>query len=963
VHTFEQALAVLPPALQAEVVTHWQHFSDAAARDGVSLTIAPWAALVRVWATSEFVARSCSREPQLFQQLLDSDELTATEPAKASHCAHRLAAQLADVADEPTLMTVLRRFRRWEMVRIAWRDLVGLASLSETLSALTGLADILLEAALDKIYAWHCQRFGVPQDDQGNAQQLVVLGMGKLGGGELNFSSDIDLMFTFPRKGHTDTRRGMSNEDFFRRLGQNLIKVLHEPTADGFVFRIDMRLRPFGESGPLVMHFDAFEEYYQNHGRDWERYAMIKARVCAGDHAAGEELLERLRPFIYRRYLDYSAFESLRTMKAMISREVERKSMCRNVKLGPGGIREIEFIGQAFQLIYGGREPALRQRSLLSVLDYLAAGGRLPATAVDALNQAYDFLRRVENRLQAWSDQQTHNLPSDAIAKLRLAWSMGFADWESFKQALLQHTDCVSAQFAQVFAAAPEQSTSTELDFASLWSEVPNEDNVVAYLAARNFVEPAEVWRKLQHFQSGLTYRSLSQRGRERLDKLMPLVLEAVTAVAEPTVTLERLIQLLETIARRSVYLSLLFEKPQALAQLIKLCAASVWIARHLTRHPLLLDELLDPVTLYHPPERSGLGLELQRYLEQVPADDEEQVIDALRHFQQTQMLRVAAADVSDAIPLMVVSDHLTEIAEVLLRKVLELAWADLLPRFGVPICTEDGQQREAHFAIIAYGKLGGIELNYGSDLDLVFLHDSAGQQQHTNGQRSIENAAFFAKLVKRIIHWVTTRTAAGELYEVDTRLRPSGRAGLLVSSLDAFIEYQQHQAWTWEHQALVRARVVAGSTALAEQFEAIRRDVLSRERDPIQLRREVREMRERMREELGSQESGAFHLKQDPGGIADIEFMVQYAVLAHAHRYPALLAYTDNIRQLDGLEEYGILSVTDATLLRDAYRDLRRHIHRLTLQEQPNLVPLAAVQSQREAVVRIWRQLMEETQ
>jgi len=959
VHTFEQALAELPPALQTDVATHWQHFSEAAAHDGVALTTAPWPALVKVWATSEFVARTCSREPQLFQQVLASDELTAPEPT-VSHSAHRLATELADVADEQTLMVVLRRFRRWEMVRIAWRDLVGLAPLAETLAALSGLADTVLEAALEKIYAWHCQRFGVPQDAQGNAQQLVVLGMGKLGGGELNFSSDIDLIFTFPSKGHTDTRRSMSNEDFFRRLGQNLIKVLHEPTADGFVFRIDMRLRPFGESGPLVMHFDAFEEYYQNHGRDWERYAMIKARVCAGDHAAGESLLERLRPFTYRRYLDYSAFESLRTMKALISRQVERKSMRHNVKLGPGGIREIEFIGQAFQLIYGGREPALQQRDLLPVLDHLATSRRLPSQAIDDLKSAYAFLRRVENRLQAWADQQTHNLPIDATAQLRLAWSMGFTDWESFEQVLLQHTDRVSAQFAQVFAAAPAQSANT--DFASLWSGATSEESAVAYLAERNFAEPAQVWRKLQHLQGGLTYRSLSQRGRERLDQLMPLVLEAVTAVHDPDATLERLIQLLETVARRSVYLSLLFEKPQALTQLVKLCASSSWIARHLTRHPLLLDELLDPVTLYHPPERSGLGSALQHHLEQVPADDEEQILDALRHFQQTQVLRVAAADVSDAMPLMVVSDHLTEIAEVLLREVLELAWADLLPRFGAPLCTVDGQQREAHFAIVAYGKLGGIELNYGSDLDLVFLHDSAGQQQSTSGPRSIENAAFFAKLVKRIIHWITTRTAAGELYEVDTRLRPSGRAGLLVSSLDAFIEYQQHQAWTWEHQALVRARVVAGSNVLAEQFAAIRRNVLSRERNPIELCREVREMRERMREELGSQETNAFHLKQDPGGIADIEFMVQYAVLANAHRYPALLTYTDNIRQLDGLEQYGILSVADATVLRDAYRGLRRHIHRLTLQEQPSLVPLDAVQCHREAVVRIWRQLMEET-
>ncbi len=957
---FEHAVARLPRPLQEEVVARWLEFVSAAERAGVPLPVEPalLEQLVRVWAGSDFVARSCSRDPGMLKQLSESNDLASGYPA--GDYARRLAEWLAEVADEDLMGVALRRFRRREMVRIAWRDLAGLAPLAATLADLSELADTALECTLQKLYEWQCQRLGVPRDAQGQAQQLVVLGMGKLGGRELNYSSDIDLIFAFPSNGETDGRRSLSNEEFFRRLGQRLIKLLHEATAEGFVFRVDMRLRPFGDAGPLVVTADALVDYYQNHGREWERYAMIKARVSAGDRVVGEWLLARLRPFVYRRYLDYGAFESLRTMKAMIAKQVERKGLRRNIKLGPGGIREIEFIGQVFQLIYGGREPGLREPGILRVLEYLATSERLPALAVQDLKQAYEFLRRAENRLQAWADQQTHTLPEDELAKLRLAYTMGFADWSAFVAALLRHTSVVATQFAQVFAVSKAEVEPVAADFAAVWNGVTGEANAIGILNEQGFDDPAKALMALQALRQGFSYRALSQRGRERMDRLIPPLLGAVVAVPRPTATLERLIQLLEAIARRSVYLALLVENTLALSHLVKLCAASNWIAKYLARYPLLLDDLLDSAALYHPMERAQLGAELSRQLDRVPSDDAEQVMDALRHFKQTQVLRVAAADVSGAMPLMIVSDYLTEIAEVLLRQILSLAWADLLPRFGHPCCVEHGESRDAGFAIVAYGKLGGIELNYGSDLDLVFLHDSAGERQQTSGPREIDNPTYFAKLVQRIIHMLTAHTAAGDLYDVDTRLRPSGRAGLLVSSLAAFAEYQRHQAWTWEHQALVRARVVAGPPALAERFTAIRREVLGRERDPQALRQEVREMRERMRAEMGSSQAGYFHLKQDRGGIADIEFMVQYKILANAYRYPELLTYTDNIRQLDGLERFGILAREDATLLRDAYRGLRRRIHRLTLQEQPSLVPEEELRDYRDGVTRIWRWLME---
>jgi glutamate-ammonia-ligase adenylyltransferase len=424
---------------------------------------------------------------------------------------------------------------------------------------------------------------------------------------------------------------------------------------------------------------------------------------------------------------------------------------------------------------------------------------------------------------------------------------------------------------------------------------------------------------------------------------------------------LDRLTLLLEAIARRSVYLTLLVERPAVLEQLIDLCAASVWIAEHLTRYPLLLDDLLDPRTLYSPLDRRGLRTELARDLARVSAEDAEQVLEALRYFKQSNVLRVAAADVTGALPLMRVSDNLTEIAEALVGKVLELAWRDLEPRFGRPHCRVNGTDREAGLAIVAYGKLGGIELGYGSDLDLVFLHDSSGERQQTTGPREIDNMTFFTRLTQRVIHMLTARTGAGVLYEVDTRLRPSGRSGLLVSSIDAFATYQREQAWTWEHQALVRARAVAGPPSLVARFDEIRRQVLSQPRDPGMLRREVCQMRDRMREALDSGKPGWFHIKQGRGGIADIEFMVQYSVMANAQRYPALLRYSDNIRQLDGLEHVGILTSADATLLRDAYRTFRRRSHLLKLQEQSSLIPDSELQNDRQNVIRIWRTLMED--
>ena len=935
---------------------HWAQCLEAAAAAGVELPVPvlePEA--LRVFEASEFVALACARHPAMFQDLVVSGDLA--RPYAAGDLRARLTQALEGVADEPALHAALRRFRRAQMVRIAWRDLTRAAPLAETLEDLTELADACIDGALQRLHDWAVAQYGTPRDAEGRPQRLVVIGMGKLGARELNLSSDIDLIYAYPAAGETDGRRALDNEEFFARVGQRLTRALDATTADGFVFRVDLRLRPFGDSGPLVVSFDAFEDYCQAQAREWERYAMIKARVVAGDHEAGAQLTALLRPFVYRRYLDFGAIESLRDMKRLISQELHRKGMDANVKLGSGGIREIEFIGQAFQLIRGGRDADLRIRPILPVLEQIATKGLLPEFVVRELTEAYVFLRLVENRIQAWRDEQTHLLPADPAGQLRLARSMGFDDWLSFSAALDRHRRRVQGHFDSVFAAPHTEEGPEERPLATLWRRPAGDDEARQVLAAAGFDDPAVAQARLDAFRDAPAVRVLGPRGRERMDQLVPLLLEAVASSGQPALVLDRTLRVLEAIARRTAYLALLVENPLALSQLVRLTGGSAWIASELATHPVLLDELLDPRRLYTPLRLAELRTEVAEQLASVDPDDDEQQMERLRQFARSNRLRVAAADLSGAIPLMVVSDYLTWIAEAVAAEVLDDAWRYLVKRHGRPteILGED-----KGFAVIAYGKLGGLELGYGSDLDLVFLHGNRSASGMTDGARPIANDLFYARLGQRMIHLYTARTASGVLYEVDMRLRPNGNAGLLVSSLGAFETYQKNEAWTWEHQALLRARPIAGDAQVAGQFASIRREVLGRPRDADGLRAEVREMREKMRATLDRSGKGRFDVKQGPGGVADIEFMVQYLALRWAHQHPALLDWTDNIRQLETLARLELLEGDTAKRLMDAYRSFRAVIHRSALQEEPALAPGGALAPERQLVQGLWRTLME---
>lgn len=689
--------------------------------------------------------------------------------------------------------------------------------------------------ARDWLYKEMCAQYGTPMDKAGNPQPLLILGMGKLGGRELNFSSDIDLIFTFPEHGETlGGRRSLDNQQFFIRMGQRLVNLLDQITVDGFVFRVDMRLRPYGESGPLVVSFSALEDYYQEQGRDWERYAMVKARALGPWNHFSDELHSLLRPFVYRRYIDFSAIDSLRKMKQLIAQEVRRRQLTDNIKLGAGGIREVEFVVQSFQLIRGGREPALRQQSLFGAMDTLYSLGQFEYLAVDELKHSYLLLRRVENLLQAIDDKQTQTLPNNPLDWARLCHVLDMAN----EVELRSHIEAAMAKIHRHFKATvggEEGEEKTEHWTVQLWN-VQQDDHALALFAEQQ-IEDDKLWPMLSCWRETVIKRSIGPRGRETLDKLMPRLLEELLNQHSPSAAFEPVSKVLEQILTRTTYLELLCENPGARQQLVSLCCASPWIATQLAKFPMLLDELIDPAHLYDTTSLDDYPSELRQYLLRVPEDDMEQQMEALRQFKLSQQLKIAAADVTGVLPVMQVSDHLTFLAEAIIEQVVMQAWQQVAQRHGVPGYLESS---DTGFAVIGYGKLGGIELGYGSDLDLVFLYEAHKNMENslTNGDRPIEVGHFYLKLAQRILHLFSTRTTSGELYEVDMRLRPSGASGLMVSEIERFGEYQANEAWTWEHQALVRSRFVFGDNSLAVKFSHIRASVLEQSRDKAELKK-----------------------------------------------------------------------------------------------------------------------------
>jgi glutamate-ammonia-ligase adenylyltransferase len=948
--------ADLPAALASEAGRAWQHILECAGESVASELTAMLAQrpealqLPRVLACSPFIVDALRRQPRLLLELVSSGQLQRS--LLETEFTGELDGLLS--VDGAELLPVLRQFRARHMLRIVWRDFCRLADTLETVRDTSLLAEVAIAAAVARSQTDLERRFGIPRGRQsGAAQQLIVLAMGKLGARELNVSSDIDLIFAYPEAGQTDgAERPLSNEEFFTRVGQAVINALGQHTPDGFVFRVDMRLRPYGESGALVHNFTALEEYYQDQGRDWERYALIKARPVTGDPQRARELMAALRPFVYRRYVDFGVIESLRSMKQMINAEVRRRGLQDNVKLGHGGIREVEFIAQCFQLIRGGRDLGLQQRELLAVLDECVTLGCLPSSAATELRNAYLFLRDSEHAIQGYQDKQSQDLPEADLPRAAMATVMGYDSWERYLAALNEHRRIVAGHFRELIAPPEGETPGAGAEDRALWGDGLGEES----LADLGYRRPQETFAALQALQQNPRVLTLQVQGRERLQQFMPQLLRACAEVAEPDLALQRVLPLVIAVVRRSAYLVLLLENPPALAELAALCGASPWISEQIARNPVLLDELLDRASLYTAPDKELLRDELRQQVARLAVDDLEAQMDALRYFKASHVLRVAASELAGRLPLMQVSDKLTWIAEVILEQILAVAWADLTNKYGQPRRNGSG----SGFAIFGYGKLGGIELGYGSDLDLVFIYDAVTGGA-TDGKQCIDNAVFYTRLGQRMIHIMETHMAMGQLYEVDMRLRPSGESGMLVSTVAGFRSYQHDSAWTWEHQALVRARFVAGDPEVAAVVNDLRVEILRQPRDAATLAREVHAMREKMRKHLlpdERPEEGEFHLKQGAGGIIDLEFMVQYAVLAWSHRVPELARWSDNVRILETLGREGLFERQECEALTQAYLAYRSAAHQLSLQQQPGIAPAGSFVQERATVNAKWQQL-----
>jgi len=893
-----------------------------------------------VLASSEFIANALLADPEL----VAAPDVVFSEPF----------GHLERITDEALFMAELRRVRRRELARIAWRDLTGQAELVSTLCQLSALADGALRAA----HAYASQslqaRFGVPRNTDGVIQNLVIVAMGKLGGGELNFSSDIDLIFMYPDSGVTDGARELDNFEYFTRLGKKLIQLLDAVTSDGFVYRVDMRLRPFGDSGPLVSSFAAIEDYLLEHGREWERYAWVKARAVTGLTEYDEVFNNVIRPFVFRRYLDFGIFESLREMKALIAREVQRRDLEDNIKLGRGGIREIEFIVQALQLVRGGSDARLRAQSLLVCLPLLAGKKLLPSNAVADLLNAYTFLRRLENRLQMYLDEQTHQLPQSESRRASVVTAMGMNSWQQLCEALDWHRVVVSNLFSILVLAAQTEAPVITLEFESAFEGARDSTELIQVLSPIASSYRAEIAQLLLDLKKSVYYQRLDEAGRRRLHGLLSRICVLLNS-DNPSLTLRRIFAIIEAIGTRTSYLSLLNENPLALQRLVNICDVGKFLADQIAAFPLLLDELVDRRLFDAEPSRSQLSEELTLRCDAGSYDDEERDIDLLRQFQRAALFRVALFDLTGRMPLMRVSDRLTDIAELILEQAMTQAWGAITKQYGEPLCGAGSARRVCAVAAVGYGKLGGRELGYVSDLDLVFIHDSKGETQETSGPKVIENAVFFVRLAQKIVHILSVYTAAGRLYEVDMRLRPSGKGGMSITQLDAFIDYQRTEAWTWEHQALLHSRAIAGSMPLRTQFEAARVALLCSSVRYDTLQADVRHMRERMRRELSSAQDGAFDIKQDAGGVADIEFLAQFWVLRWAASHPPLVTYSDTIRQLESVGSIGLVDHATIDTLVETYQFYRQLTHRLSLDGQKAVVLAGPYAARRAAVSAIW--------
>ena len=876
---------------------------------------------------SLFLARQLDNgklKPEIFLPMLDKVLTEADFQAFADW--DKIRAE----ENEEELARQLRELRRYVVSQIIVRDINRISDLNEVTRTITLFADFAVNTALDFAYAYYRDMYGTPIGRYTKSpQHLSVVAMGKAGGYELNVSSDIDLIFIYPESGDTDGRRERGNQEFFTKVGQKLIALLNDITADGQVFRVDMRLRPDGDSGALVLSETALEQYLITQGREWERYAWCKGRVVT---PYPNDIKALVRPFVFRKYLDYSAYEAMRNLHRQIRSEVSKKGMADNIKLGAGGIREVEFIAQIFQMIRGGQMRALQLKGTQETLKKLAELGIMPSENVETLLAAYRFLRDVEHRLQYWDDQQTQTLPTSPEQQQLLAESMGFDSYAAFSDGLNVHRNKVNQLFNEILSE-PEEQTQDNSEWQWAWQEKPDEEERLGRLKEYGF-DAETIAARLDQIRYGHKYRHLSAHAQPRFDAIVPLLVQAAAEQNNPTDTLMRLFDFLENISRRSAYLAFLNEHPQTLAQLAQIMSQSSWVAAYLSKYPILLDELISAQLLDTAFDWQALAAALSDDLKACGGDTEAQM-DTLRRFQHAQVFRLAVQDLAGLWTVESLSDQLSALADTILAAALPCAWADM------PKKHRDTPQ----FAVVGYGKLGGKELGYASDLDLVYLYDDP----HPDA------GDVYSRLARRLTNWLSAATGAGSLYETDLRLRPNGDAGFLAHSIAAFEKYQRENAWTWEHQSLTRARFICGTPEIQTAFDRIRTEILTAERDQTALAGEIIEMREKMFPTHPPVDS---NVKYARGGVVDVEFIVQYLILAHARKYPQLLDNYGNIALLNIAADCGLIGKTLAEQSRTAYRFYRQQQHNTKLRDAEKTEVTDELLAHYGNVRKLWREV-----
>ena len=961
---FKQTLKKTNISIELQRIIHqyWQRILSCSDADGKKilqqLTTNKILNIINMWGGSNFAAELCISNPKWLLQILNStsEELILQG---ASH-KERLAQILADISAEKQYMDLLRCYRNQEMLRLIWLNHNRMLPMEELVTDISMLADACVSLALDFAYASQCRLFGTPFSDPKvnkitTQERLIVIALGKLGSNELNLSSDIDLMFAYNHNGETKgATRSIPNKIFFTKLTQKLIRIINHVNEQGFVFRVDIRLRPYGDSGPIVMCLAELEQYYQDHGREWERYALLKARIIAGDFVTGKTLLTKLKPFVFKKYLDFSSVSCLRNIKDQLTQEVKLKQIDHNIKLGSGGIREIEFIAQSYQIIYGGKDNTLQNNNTIKALSLLQKKKYLPPKIASGLYRCYVFLRNLEHAMQAIDDQQTQEYPQDTLLQQRIALAMGYTNTSSLNHSLMGCKTFVSKCFNKIITKPVSTDETLQLKkLKSIWSYKLSAEDAIKLLYKKNFKDPQAILEQIKLLKLASISKNVRRQSLDRLDKFIPILLKTASSATKPDLFFFRMLLLVTAILKRTAYLVLLMENPKLLAFLGNIFSNSLWVTEHVVEYPQLLDNLFTLSTIKEPPTSKQLFTDINEQLSSVAADDLNEQMERLRYFKIFHLLKINIAQITNKLPLMKISDYLTYLAEAIVTCSLNISWNNITAtEFNTKIVKPAAVK---NFIIIAYGKLGGIESSPLSDLDLVFIYEN---------NNSNYSSVFFTKLSLRITHILSTRTISGRLYEVDTRLRPSGADGLLVSSITGFEKYQFNDAWLWEHQALVRTRIIAGDAQLADKFSKIRKEVLCLKRKKYAVYKEVIEMQKKIKNNYYNKNKHLyvkypsnkyFNLKYSNGGIIDIEFYIQMLVLIHAHQHNKLVQWTDNIRIIETLKQLKIISEKQANLLTNAYKYYRELVHKKDLDNKSCFVSLAKTTKVSQHICRLW--------